>query len=195
MNITILADYIRTKKINLDLGAIKASACTMHDLATSKFFDGYLNPNNQLDHSVYSKYNLLMYPLDQFHELYNEIKIMFHEMYSGNDKYYIQCWVNFYYHNDFIEWHRHSPAEHRAYHGFFCVDCEPSYTRYRIEGHEGDVLVNSENNLLVISPSGKDIHRTAPWPDQSRPRITIAFDIIPKEFIKHDEFLNHWIPI
>lgn len=192
-----IANYIHTKKINLDLEQVKSSVDIMRTLIADKFYTGELNPNNQLDHSVYSKYNLLLYPLPQFHELYNEIKTFFHECNTDtvHKNFYVQCWLNIYNKNDYIEWHHHSPEEHHAWHGFFCVDCEPSYTRYRIKGQPDDALVQSENNQLVLSPSGRDQHRTAPWPYDDRPRITIAFDIIPKEYIIHDQFLNHWIPI
>jgi hypothetical protein len=196
--ITLTSDHVYTKKVNLDLDKIKVSSYTLHKLVKEKFFNptSHLDPNAQLDHKVWSKYNLLLYPLDGFHELYNEIKTMFHECNKDPfEQYYIQSWVNFYYHNDFIEWHTHGPEEHHGWHGFFCVDCEPSYTAYMVKNQPEIFRIPSIDNQIVLSKSGNDKHRTAPWPDKSRPRITIAFDIFPKEFIKFDEYLNHWIPI
>jgi hypothetical protein len=195
-NINLIADYVRTKQLELDLVEMKDSINKIRDLIKKNFHKDSLDPNTQLYQKVYSEYNLLMYPLPQFHELYEEIKKMFWECNTDSYKqYYVQCWLNVYNKNDFIEWHGHSPEEHHAWHGFFCVDCEPSYTRYAIKGQPEDVLVHSKDNLMVLSPSGRDRHRTAPWPYDDRPRLTIAFDIIPKEFIIHDQFLNHWIPI
>jgi len=197
-DITLTADYIYTRQTKLDLENIKSSAHIIHALAKDKFYDpaGRLDPNVQLDYKIWAKYNLLMYPLPGFHDLYNEIKSMFDLCNTDkNNKYYIQSWVNFYYHNDFIEWHYHSPKEHNAWHGFLCVDCEPSYTAYKILNYPEIIRIPSENGTIVLSRSGEDQHRTAPWPDTTRPRITIAFDIIPQEFIRYDEFLNHWIPI
>lgn len=53
----------------------------------------------------------------------------------------------------------------------------------------------SENNLLVISKSDGDSHKSSEWLFDDRIRVTIAFDIVPKEFINYDSWLNHWIPI
>ena len=195
-NITLIADYVRTKQLELNLVEIKTSIDKMKIIIKDNYHQDSLDPNTQLFQQVYSKYNLLMYPLPQFYELYEEIKKMFWECNTDSYKqYYVQCWLNVYNKNDFIEWHGHSPAEHHAWHGFLCVDCEPSYTRYAIKDWPEEVLVHSKNNLMVLSPSGRDRHRTAPWPFEDRPRLTIAFDIIPKEYIIHDQFLNHWIPI
>jgi len=196
-DIKLTAEHVYTKQTTLNLSDVKSSSFIMHDFVKKTFYnpDGHLDPNVQLDRKVWSKYNILMYPLPGMHDLYNEIKTMFDQCNTDNNKYYIQAWVNFYYHNDFIEWHYHSPREHNAWHGFLCVDCEPSYTAYKILNWPDMVKIPSENGTLVLSRSGDDQHRTAPWPYKDRPRITIAFDIIPQQFIQYDEFINHWIPI
>ena len=106
--------------------------------------------------------------------------------------------MNIYRKGDFIDWHTHWPKEKNSWHGFFCVDCEPSYTTYRLPNRYEPVNVTSENNLLVIGKSDNDRHRSSEWPYTDRDRITIAFDIIPRQSIvpcfPYDGALNHWIP-
>ena len=59
-----------------------------------------------------------------------------------------------------------------------------------------EIDIISKNNLLVISPSAGDQHRTWPWEGNGEPRITIAFDIVPEsKFPSAIDKMNHWIPI
>ena len=57
------------------------------------------------------------------------------------------------------------------------------------------VDVMNRDNLLIIAPSANDLHRTIPWKVSNRPRITIAFDIVPGRWIENAAWENHWIPI
>lgn len=208
----IYEEYIHTKKLNLNLDVMKDSCEKLYDLVKEKFSQNKIDYTGQstLSTGLFGSYNLLLYPLDEFHELYEEIKTMLYEIEDGEkQKYYIQCWLNYYQKGDFINWHGHWKPEHKSYHGFFCVDCEPSKTTYKVPGYEEIIPgkksrarekdkivdVESKNNLLVMSKSDGDIHRTWPWEYEDRPRITIAFDIVPKQFIQYDIWLNHWIPL
>jgi hypothetical protein len=141
----------------------------------------------------FEHYNLLMYPFDGFHSLYFEIQQLFQQFNKSNEKYYIRCWLNMYEKGNFVDWHDHFPTKSGSWHGFFCVDCEPSKTTYRLPNILELVDIVSENNLLVLSKSDGDQHRTWPWEYADRDRITIAFDIVPASYT--GEFLNHWIPI
>ena len=136
-----------------------------------------------------------MYPFDEFYDLYQEIKTFFYESSISEEQHYIQCWMNIYRKGDFIDWHTHWPKEKNSWHGFFCVDCEPSYTTYRLPNRYEPVNVTSENNLLVISRSNGDTHRTWPWEYADRDRITIAFDILPRLEFHPEAWLNHWVPL
>ena len=51
---------------------------------------------------------------------------------------------------DFIDWHTHWPKEKNTWHGFFCVDCEPSYTTYRLPNCLEPVKVTSETDPNYI---------------------------------------------
>lgn len=190
-------DYIYTTKLNLDLQAIKTSCVSMEKIINNHFKDGkieYLG-NSPFTTKVFSSYNVLMYPLPEFFELYENIKSMFHTICeSKNNKYYIQSWINFYKKGEFIDWHDHWASHTEGWHGFFCIDVEPSKTSYIIPTFRDTIHVNGEDNLLVIGKSIGDKHRTWPW-TEDRPRITIAFDIVPRQYIDPEKWLNHWIPI
>jgi hypothetical protein len=204
----IYHNYVHTKNLNLNLEEIRTSCDYMHALVSKNFVVLEKTGNQLLEEQLkpywgnapastrsYGSYNLLLFPYNGFHKLYEEIRTTFREIVpEGN--YYIQCWLNSYKKGEFIDWHGHWQSEYISWHGFYCVDVEPSKTTYRIQGFP-DLEVNSEDDLLVLSPSGKDEHRTWPWHDETRPRITIAFDIVPGEFLdpteKHN--FNHWIPI
>ena len=86
-----------------------------------------------------------------------------------------------------------------SWHGYYCVDVEPSKTSYKLEKNGKIVHVQNEDNLLVLSKSLDDQHRTWAW-EYDHPRITIAFDILPASNILNFEGenkmgKNHWIPI
>jgi len=152
--------------------------------------EGKLSP---LTTQGFEHYNLLMYPFDGFHSLYFEIQKLFRQCNQNDETYYIRCWLNIYEKGNFVDWHVHFPPKCESWHGFFCVDCEPSVTTYQLPNISESVDVVSENNLLVISKSNGDRHRTWPWEYSDRDRITIAFDIVSAKCT--GEFLNHWIPI
>lgn len=194
-------DYIITTKLNLNLDEIKASCHKMQDIIDKHFKEkilavdyteeeGKLSP---LTTQGFELYNLLMYGFDGFHSLYFEIQKLFQQFNQTDEKYYIQCWLNIYKTGNFVDWHDHYPPRSNAWHGFFCVDCEPSKTTYQLPNLAETVDIISENNLLVLSKSNGDRHRTWPWEHKDRDRVTIAFDIVPASYT--GEFLNHWIPI
>lgn len=202
----VYSDYIHTRKLNLNLSKIKNSSHKMYGIVKNNFVNGEKDHTGQssMMESVYSKYNLFMYPFPEFYELFQEIRKMFREKVDQetlDESYYLQSWINFYNKGDFISWHGHWPSESRAWHGYYCVDVEPSKTTYKVPGEATKIDVHNENNLLILSKSDGDLHRTWPW-EYDHPRITIAFDVIPSCNILRgvdDKInrtgLNHWIPV
>ena len=198
-NIELVEKYIFKCKLNLNLNELNTSSDIMYHFIKKNF------SNNRADYAgkstlttkLYSSYNLLLYPLPGFHELYNEIKDVFHKVNpSSNEKYYMQCWLNYYQKGDFIDWHKHWEPESKSWHGFYCVNAESSYTSYKLPHIDTKIIdIQSENNLLVLSRSDGDKHKSSEWLYEDRPRITIAFDIVPRQYIDHKFPLNHWIPI
>lgn len=124
---------------------------------------------------------------------------MFHKIIentpNNNSKYYIKGWLNYYKPNEFIDWHFHSPTEHNAWHGFYCIDCGESYTEYsnEVKNFDNDtniinnsIIINSKNNLLVIGKANR-YHRSSKRNDD-KIRITIAFDIIPSYILSQNPY-------
>lgn len=197
----VYENYIITTKLNLNLVELKSSCYKMKNLIDENFKEKILDVDYVEDEGKLSPlttqgfelYNLLMYGFSEFHSLYFEIQKTFRQINTNNDQYYIQSWLNMYKQGNFVDWHNHYPPRCNSWHGFFCVDCEPSKTTYRIPNVANPIDIISENNLLVISKSDGDSHRTWPWEFEDRDRITIAFDIVPLNFLS--THLNHWIPI
>jgi hypothetical protein len=197
----IYEDYIITTKLDLNLSDIKTSCYKMKDVIDKNFKEKILKTvykEDEGDSSPYTlkgfeSYNLLMYGFDGFHSLYFEIQKLFRQFNKSSEPHYIQAWLNIYEKGNFVDWHDHYPVSCNSWHGFYCVDCEPSKTTYKIPNTLEPIDIISENNLLVLSKSDGDRHRTWPWEQEDRDRITIAFDIVPAR--STGDFINHWIPI
>lgn len=73
--------------------------------------------------------------------------------------------------------HDHMGGEGAPYfHGYYCVNAEPSITYYKINGEE--LFENhNKNNRAIISETGHP-HGRDDW-YEDKPRITIAYDISP----------------
>jgi hypothetical protein len=79
------------------------------------------------------------------------------------------------------------------FHGYYCIDAEPSVTYYKIGGHESSPIENiNKNNRLILSETGHP-HGIGPWPFD-KPRITLAYDVSPLMYMSGDE-LQHWVPL
>jgi hypothetical protein len=197
MYIESVEDYVWMKKCSLDLQELKNSCFKMNDIIVENFGDKRptYNAQSTLSTKLYSEYNVLLYPFPQFHQLYNTIKNTFWEVNKNpEENYYMQCWLNFYRKDDCIGIHTHYPKGKGGWHGYFCVDTEPSITSYLMpNGNRYDI--NNKDNHLIIGKSEGDEHRTWPWPYENRIRITIAFDIAPARSLVNDRKLNHWIPL
>lgn len=214
-----------SKLCDLDLIQLTASCYQIRDMIRDHFESDPKHDFNKkiaATGKVFEQYNFLMYPLPGVHSLYHEIKKFFYECQTlefgsaVKKQFFVQCWLNVYNQGDYIDWHEHAVERalegwhgHRPWHGFFCVNAEPSVTSYVFKHTPGQVDVESKNNLLVLGKTGDDMHRTWPWHDPANPRITIAFDIVPSDTIMRVRgnrplteivadrpyFKNHWIPI
>lgn len=76
-----------------------------------------------------------------------------------------------------------------VYHGYYCVNAEPSITYYKIN-NEIDFENHNKNNRAIVSETGHP-HGRDDW-YQDKPRITIAYDIIPTS---HYTFDSLWIEL
>ncbi len=190
---------------NLNLDKLKTSCYHIFDSTKQLELDSvWLDNPSQKDApdstKKLSQYNVFSFVLPKIPDLYKFIRSSFYEAeknhYSKNLNlnYYIQGWVNVYKPDQFIDWHGHHYSVAWGWHGFFCVDVEPSNTFYRFNDSTEIITVPSTNNKLVLGLCETNQHKTDPWDQVDRDRITIAFDIIPESGLTHAR-PNHWIPI
>lgn len=76
-----------------------------------------------------------------------------------------------------------------VFHGYYCVNAEPSITHYLIDRETPFENIN-KNNRLVLSETGHP-HGIGNW-DWDGPRITIAYDIAPKN---KQYNTDRWVPL
>lgn len=75
-----------------------------------------------------------------------------------------------------------------VFHGYYCVNAEPSSTFYKIDGDVPFENIN-KNNRAIVSETGHP-HGRDDW-YQDKPRITIAYDIAPG----NNGLANGWIEL
>jgi hypothetical protein len=95
-----------------------------------------------------------------------------------------------------LDWHEHSPHGAPVYHGYYCVNAEPSETHYKINNREDLRKVNvNKNNRAVLSETSHP-HAMGDW-NWDGPRITIAYDVVPLKLLIDDESAieQHWAPL
>jgi hypothetical protein len=202
VEISILNDYIATRILSLDTHAIKNSCYRLENVINEQFANQaklFYYPEAPATTGLYDSYNLMMYPFEGFYELFTEVKNTFHEFRLRNDvphtKFYMQCWLNVFKKDQYVDWHHHWMPEEHAWHGFYCVQVGESNTEYLLPDGT-HVTVTSKDNLLILSKSDGDKHKSSPWTDPNTHRITIAFDIVPDYTLrKKGVSINHWIPI
>lgn len=74
-----------------------------------------------------------------------------------------------------------------VFHGYYCVNAEPSITYYKIDGVT--LFENhNKNNRAIVSETGHP-HGRDDW-FENKPRITIAYDIIPSRMLGNVEGQN-----
>ena len=136
-------------------------------------------------------YNPFTFGLRPFADIYWTLNKFFYsnpQVREAEESYYIHGWFNVYTKKegdkgyDHIPFHKHIEVMHpHIYHGFYCANVEPSTTTYRIgpEQPENEWIVHQDyNDMLIYSASGYE-HTSSPWMEE-KPRVTIAFDILPE---------------
>ena len=95
-----------------------------------------------------------------------------------------------------LDWHSHWEQKWNSWHGYIYVDVQNSMpaTLYKLPGYSDIITLYGKNGNMVISRSNGDTHKTVLWEDE-KPRISIAFDILPESSMTNLNDINHWIPI
>lgn len=144
------------------------------------------------EYNVFCLYHeSLFYLLKNIRELVVEAS-EYYELDFHEEKYYIQGWFNVVEASKGkLNWHGHGEPG-LGFHGYYCVNAEPSSTYYNIFGN--DIFENvNRNNRIIISEIGHE-HAMGDW-DWDGKRITIAFDIWPLRNVKDKALENHFIPL
>ena len=147
------------------------------------------------------------YNVFQFHnpEIFNVYKGVselikeacnYYEINFDNQKFMVQGWFNINFSDTGkLNWHEHGPSGAPNFHGYYCINAEPSTTHYRIFNRDDMLFDNiNKNNRMVISEMGHP-HAMGDW-KWDGPRITLAYDIMPlNTLIKTNAPEQHWIPL
>lgn len=204
---TIVDNYLYTFNLPGIHNKTLLDNCLIIDAILEHTFPANLN-NNQYGDAVltthkHSCYNLFTFPTTELVKLYNELRTNIVPLLDKETTYVLKAWLNVYHKGQGLRPHGHWRREVQAWHGFYCVNVgeNESATIYSIPGIEHEVTVTSENGLLVIGKSDNDRHRTTIWENDTMPRITIAFDIVPVQYANPNQntdmeglFLFHFIP-
>lgn len=146
-----------------------------------------------------SKYNLLKDNYEPFQKLHKALKEMtleaceYYDVDFEEQNYYVMAWFNYDYgvHKyDIADLHDHNHGKGSPhFHGYYCVDAEPSVTHYQIYKDPDNMVENiNKNNRAIVSETGHP-HSRGDW-NFERPRITIAYDILPFEGNTTDNFIK-----
>jgi len=200
--------------LNNDLLEVSKDLTVEYERIASGLMRGISPIDDSKDQFSYTKsistqksreYNTFLMYYSWSHEIYSAVTDMvreaceYYDIDYNSEQWMCASWFNI-NSNDKgskLNWHDHVSKEvpdMLAFHGYYCVNAEPSETLYDIDGK---IKVNKNiNNRAILSTVGYQ-HAQAPW-DWDGNRITIAYDIIPlKYFRKNNPFLNeqHFSPL
>lgn len=184
-----LFDYLQNKQQEILSGKIAGIP-----VDKIKDYDIYNGPSTQLG----SYYNIFDFENESILKLKDALRSATQEAceYYGIDfdskNYHIHGWFNLDYQSPENRDEGVSPLKHAehyhdhmggdgapTFHGYYCVNAEPSITYYKIDRVTDFENIN-KNNRAVISETGHP-HGRDDWYSE-KPRITIAYDIAPVGF-------------
>jgi len=165
--------------------------------------DKYWMESGSLSTVKWREYNVFQLYHPAIHNLYNALSDTVKEAceYYGLDfyseRYYVQGWFNINHSNTGkLDWHDHGGPFAPHFHGYYCVNAEPSITNYKLYNDNNRLVENvNKNNRLIVSEMGHP-HAMGDW-GWDGPRITIAYDIEPVKYLIENDLTieQHWIPL
>lgn len=187
----IIKDYLWTEQTNsLDNQKIYETSLQLELFLKKSFNYSEVEPKKIWTTEIFSMYNIFTYPDEELLKLYQLLVKTIKPYLDKNIEYMIQAWLNVYQKDEFIPWHGHWPPNTGVWHGYYCVNVSESITSYKLDNKVYQVYNN--DGLIVIGRSGRDNHQSSPW-TQDKPRVTIAYDIIPVQSITR-RGINHYLP-
>jgi hypothetical protein len=165
--------------------------------------DKYWMESGSLSTVKWREYNVFQLYHPAIHNLYTALSDTVKEAcdYYGIDfykeRYYVQGWFNINHSNTGkLDWHDHGGPFAPHFHGYYCVNAEPSITNYKLYNDDNRLVENvNKNNRLIVSEMGHP-HAMGDW-GWDGPRITIAYDIEPVKYLIENDMTieQHWIPL
>jgi hypothetical protein len=156
--------------------------------------------SNSISTMKWRQYNVFQFHIDGIYELYKAIGDMVreacdhYEIDFDEQKFMIQGWFNINHSgNGKLNWHEHGGPGAPDFHGYYSVAAEPSSTHYIVFDNEVENI--NKNNRAILSEMGHP-HAMGDWAWDG-PRITVAYDITPLEYLKRggSAVEQHWIPL
>ena len=200
---TIIDDYLYGFQLDsIDNQALFDKCLVMEDIIIKTTSPAEKGWYGNLTSAKNQEYNLFTFPVKELHQLYQEIVKNISTLLDKDTSYVLKSWMNVYRKGDKVSWHAHWPPECKVWHGFYCVNVgkNESATNYKIPGIKEIINVPSIDGLLVVGKSDDDRHSSTEW-QGDKPRITLAFDIIPmwaanpnENTHMYDLSLYHYIP-
>lgn len=157
--------------------------------------------SNSVSTMKWRQYNVFQFHTPEIYNLYLGIRDMAKEAceYYGlnfeDQRYMLQGWfnINSTSKGGKLDWHDHGPTGAPLFHGYYCVNAEPSSTHYIVFDKQVENI--NKNNRAILSEMGHP-HAMGDW-TWDGDRITIAYDLLPlkelEEFGVDAE--QHWIPL
>lgn len=161
---------------------------TITDLLIKKY-----NKFNNAPTKLNQKYNLFEFDNEMIKTIYHELMLLTKTAcsyygYSFYDQdYMVRAWFN----SDTPSTKEYNPVKNKKlfhdhlggfgapdFHGYYCVNAEPSITYYQID--KDTIYENyNKNNRIILCQNGFP-HSRGSW-NGCNQRITIAYDIVPKQ--------------
>jgi len=148
------------------------------------------------------EYNVFQFYHEGIYNLFSSLSEVvkeacdYYEIDFKQQQYMVQGWFNINYHNKGkLDWHDHGAYKAPIFHGYYCVNAEPSSTYYKIDNDDNRVVENiNYNNRMIVSEMGHP-HAMGDWNWEGE-RITVAYDILPLKHVKTFTWQEqHWIPL
>jgi hypothetical protein len=187
-DLTLMSNYLQEQFKRIENGEIPLGP----QLDYNAFPD-----TNSITTSEWYRFNAFQFYLPEMFNLLRAVKSMTLEAceYYGinfeEQYYHAQAWFNINYsHKGKLNWHDHAENGAPTFHGYYCVNAEPSTTHYKVGENYVDNI--NKNNRAILSETGHP-HAMADW-DWEGPRITIAYDVFPGSHM-YTAWEQHWVPL